>query len=63
MFYNVQIYLKNIFETTMYPHKFGKKLPPHDLRSSYATALNERDLKQNTGLKQDLCPGFSRHIE
>ena len=22
----------------MYPYKFGKKSPPHDLRSSYATA-------------------------
>ena len=40
MFHNVQIYHKNIFKTTMYPYKFGQKSPPHDLRSSYATAGN-----------------------
>ena len=45
MFNNVQIYHKNIFETTMYPYKFGKKLPPHNLRSSYATGIERRGIR------------------
>ena len=28
MFHNVQMYLKNIFKTTMYPYKFGQKIAP-----------------------------------